>query len=93
MLDRQKLIEELELHTIGRSRKSGDKYVVTLERRFVNSIIDLLQSQPQIVRCKDCKHKEESVSPSWEGWCNRLHCDCDNDWFCADAERKEGDSG
>ena len=41
----------------------------------------------QVVRCKDCKHKEESVSPSWEAWCNRLHCGCDLDWFCADGER------
>lgn len=47
--------------------------------------------QPEIIRCKDCKHKEESVSPSWEGWCNRLHCGCDNDWFCVDGERKEGE--
>ena len=43
-----------------------------------------------VVRCKDCKHKEESVSPSWEAWCNRLHCGCDLAWFCADGERKEG---
>jgi len=43
---------------------------------------------PVVVRCKDCKHKEESVSPSWEAWCNRLHCGCDFDWFCADGERK-----
>ncbi len=42
-----------------------------------------------LVRCKDCKHKEESVSPSWEAWCNRLHCGCDLDWFCADGERKQ----
>ena len=40
-----------------------------------------------VVRCKDCKHKEESVSPSWEAWCNRLHCGCDLDWFCADGEK------
>ena len=53
--------------------------------------IELLKEQPQIVRCKDCKHKEESVSPSWEAWCNRLHCVCDLDWFCADGERKEND--
>ncbi len=43
----------------------------------------------EIIRCKDCKHKEESVSPSWEAWCNRLHCGCDLDWFCADGERKQ----
>ena len=49
----------------------------------------MTESKPELVRCKDCKHKEESVSPSWEAWCNRLHCGCDLDWFCADGERKE----
>jgi len=44
------------------------------------------EAQP-LVRCKDCRHKEESVSPSWEAWCNRLHCGCDLDWFCADGKR------
>ena len=42
----------------------------------------------ELIRCRDCKHREESVSPSWEAWCNRLHCGCDNDWFCADGERR-----
>ena len=52
----------------------------------VNLVVD---AQPDaVVRCKDCKHKEESVSPSWEAWCNRLHCGCDLDWFCADGERR-----
>ena len=50
-----------------------------------------LKEKPhELVRCKDCKHKEESVSPSWEAWCNRLHCGCDLDWFCADGEKKDG---
>ena len=44
----------------------------------------------EVVRCKDCKHKEKSGSPYFPLWCNRLHCGCDNDWFCADGERKEG---
>ena len=45
----------------------------------------------QITRCKDCKNREESVSPYWELWCNRLDCGRDSDWFCADGERKDND--
>ena len=45
----------------------------------------------ELVRCKDCKHKEESVSPSWEAWCNRLHCGCDLDWFCADGVKRDNE--
>ena len=44
----------------------------------------------QIVRCKDCMYKEESVSPYWDAWCHRLHCGCDSDWFCADGVKKDG---
>ena len=53
--------------------------------RFVNGFS---RDAVPVVRCKNCKHKEESVSPSWEAWCNRLHCGCDLDWFCADGERR-----
>ena len=53
--------------------------------------IEFVGDPPQndeLVRCKNCKHKEESVSPSWEAWCNRLHCGCDLNWYCADGERR-----
>ena len=55
-----------------------------IKTRSVTPTVDVIP----VVRCKDCKHKEESVSPSWEAWCNRLHCGCDLDWFCADGEQK-----
>ena len=35
----------------------------------------------EIIRCKDCKK---------EALCRR-HWDKDDDWFCADGERKDGD--
>lgn len=41
-----------------------------------------LKDQPQIVRCKDCKHYMT------------IHCTCDGccispDWFCADGVKQE----
>jgi hypothetical protein len=57
-------------------------------QHILNDALALLKEQEALVRCKDCKHKEESVSPSWEAWCNRLHCGCDLNWYCADGERK-----
>ena len=44
--------------------------------------------QPEIVRCKDCKHRNEANSPYWEIWCERNDHGVDGDWFCADGERK-----
>ena len=53
---------------------------------FLDEAISQTVDAMPVIRCKNCKHKEESVSPSWEAWCNRLHCGCDLDWFCADGE-------
>lgn len=60
----------------------------------------LPSAQPEIVRCKDCKHK-----PSGDGVNHRItfpdeRCPCqcddswyswlpDDDWFCGNAERRE----
>ena len=56
----------------------------------------------ELVRCKDCKYR--TVNPKWKNGSNRLKAVCENDtgdpfelgrnawdddWFCADAERKE----
>ena len=44
----------------------------------------LLKEQPEIVRCKDCKHR-------FDGCCyNNLNFGVyvANNWFCADGERK-----
>lgn len=59
-----------------------------LTAKEIESFKDAFKDIVRVVRCKDCKHREESVSPSWEAWCNRLHCGCDLDWFCADGERR-----
>ena len=50
-----------------------------------------LATQPQIVRCKDCKHYDKDPYCKGFGDCAGA---CDNlvkvhdDWFCADGERK-----
>ena len=43
-----------------------------------------------IVRCKDCKHGEESLLPHLDLWCNIHEIYCISEWFCADGERREG---
>ena len=84
MPDRQKLIEELEWNAIGRSRKSGDKYVVTLERRFVNSIIDLLKEQEAVKPEKEhsgsgitwwnvCGNCKTAINPN-DKYCHECGC-------------------
>lgn len=50
--------------------------------------IELMKSQPQIVRCKDCKHLGYTSSHWFCKWLNRC---VDEDWFCADGEAKDED--
>ena len=55
--------------------------------------LKLLKSQPQIVRCKDCKHGEKTSTFRYYPnltWCNKCLQTHGDDWFCADGERKEG---
>lgn len=71
--------------------------------------IKLFQSQPEVIRCKDCKHRPSREFEGAEGFAlefpdYRCPCQCDDgyyswypndDWYCADGERKEqtDDSG
>lgn len=49
--------------------------------------VDCYIKRGEIVRCKDCKHREEYE-------CNNImlggtKCGVTDDWYCADGERKE----
>ena len=62
---------------------------------------DLPSAQPEIIRCKDCKWytvnelkkdgtDDRRYKPSY---CLLYSMRRDEDWFCADGERREDDSG
>ena len=55
-------------------------------REFFDLALDALR-QPEIVRCKDCKHCEYPKSE--KEWCKKghLHGNAET-WFCADGEHK-----
>ena len=45
----------------------------------------------ELVRCKDCKHGEKSPTFRYYpnlSWCNKYERSHEDDWFCADGERK-----
>lgn len=51
----------------------------------VNDAIVLLKEQPQIVRCKDCKHRYNDNECPYCNECGGRAFPAD-DWFCADGE-------
>lgn len=44
----------------------------------------------ELVRCKDCRWWCTDCMPDEFGWCDaRMNKATDEDWFCADGERKD----
>ena len=61
-----------------------------LVHHAINVIAELpIIRQPEIVRCKDCKHGREPILAYRKGcvWCERVNRHNDADWFCADGKR------
>ena len=56
---------------------------------IVDFVEDLPSAQPEIIRCKDCKHRFVDGDNVRFNVCelnhNKVQAD---DWFCADAERR-----
>lgn len=60
----------------------------------LNKALTMLNEQPtvdavQVVRCKYCKHRTELCGVGWHP-CTDMAVN--NNWFCADGERKDDDN-
>ena len=67
------------------------------------ALLDLPSAQPEIIRCKDCRHRIVNDHYGEKGYLNiKGYCELDtgdpfelgrdaqnDDWFCADAERRD----
>lgn len=105
LIDRQAAIDAFLTELTKRERKNLLHTWSTVEvKYFVADMLEKLPSvQPEIVRCKDCIHwdrdtvRQNSNDGGWwnEAICERYSDDIwtswkDADWYCADAERREG---
>ena len=54
-----------------------------------NAISELPSAQPEIIRCKDCKHYNGEDRDICCPLADYAQSKCGADWFCADGERKE----
>lgn len=62
--------------------ESNDQNTMLVTLDVLKEILALLKEQESVVRCKDCKFRDNG--------CLQLEKDHypDDDWFCADGERK-----
>lgn len=71
-----------------------------LVHHAINVIAELpIVRQPEIVRCKDCKHRPTypeaygaEINGKWCYWCELHRAWKHDDWFCADGERRDDDA-
>lgn len=85
-------------------RKGTEENADIIPQRLVDTVLDIMDGimldideQPTVdavpvVRCKDCKHCEYASNriPTEQAWvCYKLGIDVEQDWFCADGERKD----
>ena len=76
------------LELLKKARKQLKKYHVPENEQTVRLSLDTLENvlseQPEIVRCKDCKYRHDSI------WCSMFSegMDTEDDWFCADGENE-----
>lgn len=57
-------------------------------KEAVKMAIEALSAQPEIVRCKDCKHYNAGFECLIEGY----GIEREPNWFCGDGKRKDGDA-
>ena len=54
----------------------------------VEIAIQALSVQPEIIRCKECKHRDPEDNKCDSGHFILWQLPRDDDWFCADGERR-----
>ena len=66
---------------------------VNLPDDWIEQIVNRLRNDPEaewaeIVRCKDCTHRDPEDKKCDSGHAIQWQLPRSDDWFCADAERK-----
>ena len=94
-------VKAVETYKDTISRQALCEYALNQKDKSVtpNDIMRFPSAQPEIIRCKDCKHRptlDEDGEPDFPTC--RCPCRCEDyyyswmpkdDWFCGNAERRE----
>jgi len=96
MPDREKVIKGLECcmseslcykcpYKIGDECENGKYYY----SKAIEDAITLLKEQPEIIRCRDCKHGADTIINGEYLFKTCGGVNHEPDWFCADGEKKD----
>ena len=59
--------------------------------KAIEDAIAMLKEQPEIIRCKDCKHGADTIINGEYLFKTCRGVNHEPDWFCADGERRDDD--
>lgn len=83
LIDRQDVIDAFDLPIYNITGRENAERVIEYLKAVIQRIKDLPSAQPEIIRCKDCKHLfDDNKCPLRTWW---THTEED---FCSYAERK-----
>lgn len=105
-ISRQKAINTLEKRKDKNAKGDIGRFYNQIIQSDIDHLKELPSAEPEIIRCKDCKHRpidtgKDNNPEDFE--CSDDICPCvcadyfyswmpDDDWFCANGERTDGDS-
>ena len=69
-------------------KRDDDGYVMIYRCDACDNIYNLPSVQPEIIRCKECKHHDPEDKKCDSGHFIQWQLPRDDNWFCADAERR-----
>ena len=85
LISRQAAIDALKGCYCGGEDSCGEPWIY--ENHAVKAIEQLPPIQPEIIRCKDCKHRDPEDKKCDCGHDIQWQLPRQDDWFCADGER------
>lgn len=63
----------------------GEGIVIAVRKR----IEELPSAQPEVIRCKDCKYRDENWRRVSVKWLPCMEIQTGDKWYCGSAERRE----
>ena len=91
LISRQAAIDAINCDITITGRQNAELVAATIGA-FVDRIKALPSAQPEIIRCKDCKYWDTTwqndYAPNYH-YCPMIDGTHRNDFYCADAERRE----
>ena len=85
LISRQAAIDAINKMKIYRPLDS-DRYVLS---DCLDKIVNLPSAQPEIIRCKDCKYRDENWRRVSVRWLPCMDVRTGSNWYCGSAERGE----